>query len=68
MADPDLQIRVGGWGGGGRHPDPEIRRGHGVIRWQAIPVNDSSGPEAVFVRVTGWLKWDKFQWMRCSGF
>ena len=25
------------------------------IRWQAIPVNDSSRPEAVFVRVTGWL-------------
>ena len=35
------------------------------IRWQAIPVNDSSRPEAVFVHVTGWLK---FQWMRCSGF
>ena len=26
MADPDLQIR----GGGGRHPDPEIR-GRGVV-------------------------------------
>ena len=39
-----------------------------VIRCQAIPVNDSSRPEAVFVRVTGRLKWDKFQWMRCSGF
>ena len=35
-----------------------------IIRWQAIPVNDSSRPEAVFVHVTGWLKWDKFQWMR----
>ena len=35
-----------------------------IIRWQAIPVNDSSRPEAVFLRVTEWLKWDKFQWMR----
>ena len=25
--DPDLQIRGGGWGLGGGHPDPEIRGG-----------------------------------------
>ena len=33
----------------------------------AIPVSDSSWPEAVFLHVIGWLKWNKFQWMRCPG-
>ena len=32
-----------------------------VVGLQTIPVSDSSRPEAVFVSVTGWLKWNKFQ-------
>ena len=38
MADPDLQIREGGKGGGGRggHPDPEIRWARSIKKFSAL--------------------------------
>ena len=36
MADPDLQIREVGGGGGEGHPDPEIRGARSIKKFSAL--------------------------------
>ena len=42
MADPDLQIRGGGGGRGGGHPDPEIRVRGPVSKKRSAPVQENA--------------------------
>ena len=56
VADPDLQIR--GKGGGGGHPDPEIRGGGAVFRKNVFqPFGSQFGPKITGPGPPGPLPW-----------